>query len=95
MKHVRYAVQDHPAGWSTWELCSDWYAFGECRFALWCQCNHSSGGPLRSVVKVLGTVADALAVCETLEAAQGGVKELPSGCLVVGSSAVAAGDVPY
>ena len=92
---MRYAVQDHPAGWSTWELCSDWYAVGECRFALWCQCNHSSGGPLRSVVKVLGALGDALAVCETLEAAQGGVKELPSGCLVVGSSAVAAGDVPY
>lgn len=79
MKVVRYSVQDHPDGYAVWELCPDVYAVGECRYALWCQCLHSSGGPLCAVVKVLGTLADALAVCETMEAAMGGIKEVSDG----------------
>lgn len=78
MKVVRYSVQEHPDGYAVWELCSDWYAHGACRYELWCQCVHSSGGPLQSVCKVVGDLSQALAVCEVLEAAQGGVKEFIS-----------------
>lgn len=78
MKVVRYAVQEHPDGYAVWELCEDWYAHGACRYEVWCQCVHSSGGPLRSVCKVVDTLGQALDVCETLEAATGGVKEFGS-----------------
>lgn len=79
MKVVRYSVQDHAEGWAVWELCSDWYAHGACRYELWCQCLHSDGGPLRSVVKVFDTLARALEVCEVMEAATGGVREVSDG----------------
>lgn len=76
MKVIRYSVQDHPHGWSVWELCSDSYARGACRYELWCQCLHSDGGPLQCVLKVAQTVGQALEVCDVLEAALGGVREV-------------------
>jgi len=95
VKVVRYSVQEHPDGVEVWEVCPDWYARGACRFELWCQCLHSSGGPRCAVVKVLPTLAQALAVCDTLEAATGGVMEVPDGCLVFGSPSIGEGDVSY
>lgn len=95
MKVVRYSVQEHPDGYAVWELCPEEYAGRSCRFALWCQCVHSSGGPLTAVVKVVPTLAQALAVCETMEAATGGVKEVSYGVRIVGPADVAAGDVSY
>lgn len=79
MKVVRYSVQEHPDGQAVMEVCAGFFSAGACRFELWCQCMHSSGGPLQSVVKVLGTLPDALAVCDVLEAAQGGVREVSDG----------------
>lgn len=76
MKVVRYSVQPHPdGGFAVMELCSDWYAHGACRYELWCQCLHSDGGPLQCIAKVCGTLAQALEVCEVLEAALGGVRD--------------------
>lgn len=95
MKVGRYSVQVHPEGWAVWELCSDRYAHGACRYELWCQCLHSDGGPLQCIAKVVPTLGQALEVCETLEAATGGVKEVPDGCVVVDPPSIAEGDVPY
>lgn len=86
-----------------WELCSDWYAHGACRYELWCQCLHSSGGPLRSVVKVVPTLRQALEACEVLEAAEGGIKGVADGSEVgadggrrVGAvDGVGGGELPY
>lgn len=95
MKVVRFSVQEGADGYEVWELCRDWYSAGACRYELWCQCLHSDGGPLQAIVKRCDTLAQALDVCETLEAAQGGVKEVPDGCLVVDPPSIAEGEVPY
>lgn len=76
MKVVRYSVQEHAEGFAIWELCPDWYARGACRLELWCQCLHSCGGPLRHVELVVSELGQALVMCEVLEAAKGGVKEV-------------------
>lgn len=96
MKVVRYSVQEHPdGGFAVMELCSDWYAHGACRYELWCQCVHSDGGPLALVVRVFDVQRDALAFADTLEAAQGGIREVNFVARSVCPSNLEDGDVPY
>lgn len=73
-------MQEHPAGFAVWEVCPRWYARGWCAYALWCRCALSDGGPLESVVGVHESLPDALEGAEVLEAAKGGVVEVP--CMV-------------
>lgn len=93
-------MQEHPAGFAIWELCPTWYAHGACRSELWCSCRLSDGGPLQSIVQVDATLQEALEACDVLEAAKGGIREVPSGT-ACDAAAVAAfcsidpGDVPW
>lgn len=68
MKPLRYSVQADPDGFGVWEVCPDVLAHGECRYALWCQCVHSDGGPLHLRAKVCGTLSEALACADVFEA---------------------------
>lgn len=102
MRVVRYSVQALPeVGFAVMELCPSFYARGECALSLLCSCTQSDGGPLCSVVKVCGTLGQALEAADVLEAAKGGARLLPSGgvrCSPVVWAAfhsIDEGEVPY